>query len=209
MKVRSWIAIVLLVPVLIVAAFNVPALLAPVPVDLLFATVRMPLWPVVIGVPLVLAAVFMGAALLDRARQLRQVAALERQLEEARAIVERGREQSLDAAVRELSGRFEALEAVVEGVGSGMEARVRARLDAIDTGRDARDQALTDHVAAVGDRVAAVGERVVRVRDELAADVAEAEDAVLRALQGTDRTVDADAGPERPRLPGGDVAERG
>ncbi|MFN2321391.1 MAG: hypothetical protein ABR510_00335 [Trueperaceae bacterium] len=202
MKLRSWIAIVLVVPVLAVAAFNVPALLDPVPVDLLVATVRMPLWPFVVGVPLVLAAVFLGAALLDRSRQLRQVAALERQLEEARAVVERGREQALDGAVRELTGRFDALESVVEGVGSGMESRLAARLDALGARRDAGDE-------AVRERLSALHERVVRVRDELAADVAKTEDAVLRALEEADRTVDVDDGREQPRLPGGDASDLG
>ena len=202
MKLRSWIAIVLVVPVLAVAAFNVPALLDPVPVDFLVATVRMPLWPFVVGVPLVLAAVFLGAALLDRARQLRLVAALERQLEEARATVERGREQALDGAVRELAGRLDALEAVVEGVGSGMESRLGARLDALGARRDAGDE-------AVRERLSALHERVVRVRDELAADVAKTEDAVLRALEEAGRTVDADDGRERPRLPGGDPSDLG
>ena len=202
MKLRSWIAIVLVVPVLVVAAFNVPALLAPVPVDLLVTTVRAPLWPFVVGVPLALAAVFLGAALLDRARQLRQVAALERQLEEARAVVERGREASLDGAVLEVLGRLDALESVVEGVGSGMESRLGARLDALGERRDAGDE-------AVRERLSALNERIVRVRDELAADVAEAEDAVLRALQERDRTVDVDEGRERPRLPGGDATDLG
>ena len=202
MKLRSWIAIVVVVPVLVVAAFNVPALLEPVPVDLLVATVRMPLWPFVVGVPLVLAAVFLGAALLDRARQLRQVAALERQLEEARAVVERGREQALDGVVRELAGRLDALESVVEGVGSGMESRLGARLDALGARRDAGDEAVRESLSALL-------ERVVRVRDELAADVAKAENSMLRALQEADRTVDADDGRERPRLPGGDASDLG
>ena len=202
MKLRSWIAIVLVVPVLVVAAFNVPALLAPVPVDLLVTTVRMPLWPFVVGVPLVLAAVFLGAALLDRARQLRQVAALERQLEEARATVERGREGALDAAVRELTGRLDALESVVEGVGSGTESRLSARLEALEASRAAGDE-------AVRERLTALADRVVRVRDELAADVAKSEDALLRALQGDERTVDADDERERPRLPGGPGADAG
>lgn len=196
MKLRSWIAFVLVVPVLVVAAFNVPALRAPVPIDLLVATVRMPLWPFVVGVPSVLAAVFLGSALLDRARQLRQVAALERQLEEARATLDRGREASLDGAVRELVGRLDALESVVEGVGSGMESRLGARLDAVG----ARSDAVAHDVS---ERLAALLERVARVRDELAADVSEAEDAVLRALEDRARTVDADAGSARPRLPGG------
>ena len=61
----------------------------------------------------------------------------------------------------------------------------------------------------MSERLSALADRVVRVRDELAADVAEAEDAVLHALRGGDRTVDAEDGPERPRLPAGDLADLG
>lgn len=193
MRFRSWIAALLVVPVLVVAAFNAPQLLAPVPVDLWVAEVRLPLWPAVVGVPLVLVAVFLGAALLDRSRQLRQVAALERQLEEARAAVDRGRDQALDGVARDLAARLDALEAVVEGVAAGVETRFGARVAALEAARVARD-------GAVDERLAALSDRVLRVRDELAADVAEAEDAVLRALHAVDRTVDA--GEARPDLPG-------
>lgn len=193
MRFRSWIAALLVVPVLVVAAFNAPQLLAPVPVDLWVAEVRLPLWPAVVGVPLVLVAVFLGAALLDRSRQLRQVAALERQLEEARAAVDRGRDQALDGVARDLAARLDALEAVVEGVAAGVETRFGARVAALEAARVARD-------GAVDERLAALSDRVLRVRDELAADVAEAEDAVLRALHAVDRTVDA--GEARPALPG-------
>jgi hypothetical protein len=83
-----------------------------------------------------------------------------------------------------------------------MEARLNTRLEALVARRDAGDEALSE-------RLSALAERVVRVRDELAADVAEAEDAVLRALQGVDRTVDAEDGRERPRLPGGERSDPG
>lgn len=183
MRFRSWLAALLLLPVLLVAAFNVPALVAPVPVDLGLLQVRLPLWPAVVGVPVVLVAVFLGAALLDRARQLRQLAALERQLAEARAAVDAGREAAVDGVAKELGARLAALEAVVEGVASGLEARVGARLEALEGRRAARD-------AELGERVKALEARVVTVRDELAADVAEAEDALLRALRADDRTLD-------------------
>ncbi|MDF1524444.1 MAG: hypothetical protein P1P87_16705, partial [Trueperaceae bacterium] len=166
MKLRTWVALLLLVPVAAVAAMNWSALVTPVAVNLWVTTVRAPLWPAVLGVPVVLAGVFLGAALLDRARQLRQVAALERQLEEARATVERGREQALDGVVADLGGRIAALEAVVEGVASGLEARLNDRLARADERREARER-------DVAERLAALSERITRVRDELAADVAE------------------------------------
>ena len=77
-----------------------------------------------------------------------------------------------------------------------------ARLEALEASRAAGDE-------AVRERLAALADRVVRVRDELAADVAKSEDALLRALQGDERTVDADDERERPRLPGGPGADAG
>lgn len=195
MKLRSWIAALVLVPVALVAALNWSALVTPVAVDLWLITVRWPLWPAVVGVPVLLAAVFLAAALLDRARQLRQVAALERQLEEARAALDRGREKALDGVVHELGGRIAGLEAVAEGLVTGSEARLRDRVAALEARVGERDRDLAA-------RLDGLEARVARVRDELAADVAEAEDAVLRALARGTAAPEVEAEVTRPALPG-------
>ncbi len=184
MKFRFWFTLLILILVIAVAALNVAALVTPVDVDLLVATVRLPLWPIVVGVPVLLAVVFLVGGMLDRSRQLRQTAALERQLADARATIDRGRESALDAAVHELKAELGVLESKVEGVASGMESRLGERLAELEARRENRD-------ATLDTRLAELRERVTRVRDELAADVAEAEDAILRALPSDDRTVEA------------------
>jgi hypothetical protein len=184
MKFRFWFTLLVLILVIAVAALNVAALVTPVDVDLLVATVRLPLWPIVVGVPVLLAVVFLVGGMLDRSRQLRQTAALERQLADARATIDRGRESALDDAVHELKAELGVLESKVEGVASGMESRLGERLAELEARRENRDGALDT-------RLAELRERVTRVRDELAADVAEAEDAILRALPSDDRTVEA------------------
>jgi len=179
MRTRLWVTVVLFVPLAVLAVPNWSNLRLPVEVDLFFFSVRWPLWPFVLAVPLLLTVVYLGAALLDRARQLRQVASLERQLEEARRALDRGREAALDALAGRIEARIAGLEAVVEGSTSGLEMRLGERLVGIDAhvGRAEAEQR---------SRLEAVAARVAAVRDELAADVGEAEDALLRALRARD-----------------------
>lgn len=176
MRIRWWVTLVLALPLALLAAANWGELRTPVEIDAFLFSVRWPLWPFVVGIPLLLVVLYLGAALLDRARQLRQVAALERQLEEARRDLDRGREAAIDALGDRLQGHIAALESAVEGAVSGLEQRLVARVEAVD-----------EHVGRVEveqrTRVEALAARVVAVRDELAADVGEAEDAVLRALR--------------------------
>ncbi|MDA0699966.1 MAG: hypothetical protein O3A02_02000 [bacterium] len=189
MRIRAWVTLLLFLPLGLLAAANWRALVAPVDVDLYALTVAWPLWPFVVALPIALAAFYLAAALLDRVHQLRQVAALERQLEEARAAVDRGRESALDAVAARIETRLAGLESVVEGSASGLEQRLSQRIGAVDDHLARSDETQRDRLEAVVARVSAV-------RDELAADVGEAEDAVLRALRERDRTVDAD--PEHP-----------
>jgi hypothetical protein len=191
MRVRLWVTLLLFLPLGVLAAANWSALFVPVPVDLFVTRVTWPLWPLLVGPPVLLALLYLGAALLDRARQLRQVAALERQLEEARTAVDRGREAALDAVATRIEARLAALESVVEGAAGGLELRLGERLGALGgqvTQVDEAQRARLDAVAA----------RITAVRNELAADVGEAEDALLRALAGRERTLDADGGTPTP-----------
>ena len=204
MRVRVWVTVVLFVPLSVLAVANWSALRTPVAVDLFFFSVNWPLWPFVMAVPLLLTAVYLGAALLDRARQLRQVASLERQLEEARKALDRGREAALDALAERFEARIAGLESVVEGSANGLETRLRERLSGIDAhlGRAEAEQR---------SRLEAVAARVAAVRDELAADVGEAEDALLRALRALAPDAEEGASEEgaepdddvRPALPDG------
>jgi hypothetical protein len=204
MRIRTWLTIVVLLPLGLLAIANWARLTQPVVLDMFLFTVRWPLWPLVIGLPLLLVLVYLGAALLDRSRQLRQVAALERQLEEARAALDRGREAALDAVATRVETRLANLEAVIEGASSGIEQRLGDRLVALDAHLDVSDEAHRTQLDAVTARIAAV-------RDELSADVGEAEDALLRALREHERTVDVEAGRRlvRPALTDGGARASG
>ena len=208
MRVRWWVTVVLAAPLALLAAANWSELRTPVEIDAFLFSVSWPLWPFVVGVPVLLVVLYLGAALLDRARQLRQVAALERQLEEARRDLDRGREAAIDALGDRLQGHIAALESAVEGAVSGLEQRLVARVEAVD-----------EHVGRVQEeqrtRTEALSARVAADRDEIAADVGEAEDAVLRVLRGRDEADRAAGEPAtaevervhaddvRPALPGG------
>jgi hypothetical protein len=187
MRIRTWLTVVLLLPLGLLAVANWASLTQPVVLDMFLFSVRWPLWPLVIALPLLLIAVFLGAALLDRSRQLRQVAALERQLEGARAALDRGREAALDSVATRVETRLAHLEAVVQGASSGIEQRLGDRLGALDAHLDRAEDAQRAQLEAVTARIAAV-------RDELSADVGEAEDALLRALREHERTVEVEAG---------------
>jgi hypothetical protein len=192
MRIRFWLAVVLLLPLALLAVANWARLTQPVPLDMFLFSVDWPLWPFVVALPALLVVVFGLSALLDRSRQLRQVAALERQLEEARAALDRGREAALDAVATRVETRLANLEAVVEGASSGIEQRLGERLVALDAHLGRAEDAQRTQLEAMIARIAAV-------RDELSADVGEAEDALLRALREHERTVEVEAGRHAPR----------
>lgn len=163
--------ILLTVLVLLLAAFaaaNWATLAAPLPVNLLITRLEVPVGLVLLGVTIGLALVFFAGALFDRAAQLREIRGLEKQLEKART--------QLDA--RRLAEIGEVKDAV-QAWGTSLEKRIDERVGAAEstlrdalTASDEREQA----------RLLALEERVVTVRNELAADVGEAEDTLRRML---------------------------
>lgn len=175
MRIRIALTLLLLVPLSLLVAINRVALQAPVTVQLLVTEVQWPLWPALLLVPLLLSIVYLLAALFDRARHLRQVVALERQLETARRDLDRGREAALDVLAERLDARIEGLEASLEGSVSGMEQRLGARVDGVDA-----------HVGRVEleqrEAIEGLSTRVAVVREQLVAEVSEAQDALLRGL---------------------------
>ena len=166
MRGRLLLLTVLLVLGALVAALNWTEMRATLQLELLFGAVDVSVGLVVLIAAVVPALVLLLAGLLDQARALRRVDALERRLEEARAAAERARTVEIEALGRTLEERIDALRAGVDGVVQGSEARLEARFEGLET--------------ALGDRLDDLRERVVLVRDELAADIAEAEDTLLR-----------------------------
>lgn len=166
MRGRLLLLTVLLVAFALLAALNWDVMRTPLSLELLVTGLDVALGWVLLVMTLVPAAVLLIAGLLDQARALRRLDALERQLEQAREAVERARSAEIEALERSLEGRFEALGSSLEGALRGSEARLVDRFEGVE--------------ATLGERVSDLYERVVLVRDELAADIAEAEDTLLR-----------------------------
>jgi len=168
MRVRGILLTVLVALVALFAVVNWTTLTAPLPVNLLIMRVEVPVGLVLALVTIGLALVFFAGALFDRASQLREIRHLEKQLEKTRA--------RLDAKqVDEIETVRESLQAW----GASLEKRIDERVGAAET-RIGEILSANDERAA--ERTQALDQRVSTVRNELAADVGEAEDAILRLL---------------------------
>jgi uncharacterized integral membrane protein len=191
MRFRGILLTAVVVLAALVAALNWDALTRPVPISLLVATPQGPLALVLLLTIVALAVLFFLAALLDRAAQLRQVTQLDRQLGAVRSKLE-ARER--EAAGR-LEGQFDAALADVKTQMSALNEEVGARVDAASTTLESHlverllaleaglQDAMTGMETRGTERIDALHERVVRVRDELAADVAQSEDALARLVR--------------------------
>lgn len=161
------ITLVVLVGV-VFAVTNWATLNAAVPINLLFLTVQLPLGLTLLTFALGLAVLFFVVSLVDRAGQLRQITQLERQNEGLRARLEKRRLEE-----------FETLETrVLERVGAS-EGALTARLEKAEEGLR---EAMAEFEMREKERLDEVRERVVLVRNELAADIAEAEDTLARRV---------------------------
>jgi len=194
MRFRGILLTAVVVLAAVVAALNWDALVRPVPISLLVATPQGPLALVLLLTIVALAVLFFLAALLDRAAQLRQVTKLDRQLAAVRSKLEA---RELEAADLQ-EGRFDAaladVKTQVNALKEGVDARIGAASTTLESHLVERFQALEaglqDAMTAMEtrdkERIDALHERVVRVRDELAADVAQSEDALARLVRPAD-----------------------
>ena len=151
------------------AVLNWTALTAPLPVNLLFGRVEVPVGLTLLLVVLVLAVLFFLGAMFDRAAQLREIRRLEKQLERARGQLDARRLEEI-AEVRD----------AVQAWGTSLERRLDERVGEAES---SLRSVLTDVEARDKERIAQLEQRVVLVRNELAADVGEAEDSLRRMLR--------------------------
>ena len=98
------------------------------PVNLLFTTLQLPLGLTLLITVVSLSALFFLLGYIDRARQVRQAAALEHQLNEAHAKLEARRLTELDVIDRNVTDRVVALDAKVDS----STRRVLERLDRME-----------------------------------------------------------------------------
>lgn len=175
MRFRIATSLLLLIPLALLALFNLERLREPFELNLGIATVETPLWPWMLALPAALMLFFLAAALVDRARHGRQLMQLERALESARRDLDRGREAAFEALSGEMQARIEGLEAALSGSVSGLEQRLGARVDEVD----AHVVRAHDEQREVLDGLSA---RVASVRQQLLDELAEAHAAFLREL---------------------------
>ncbi len=198
MRFRGILLTVVVLLAALLAALNFDALVQPVPIHLLVVTWQGPLGLVLLLTLVALAVLFFLAALVDRAGQLRQVTQLDRQLADVRAkLGSREREAAgrlegrLDAAIAELKAQVgatkETLDARIGTASVTLESRVAERFQALE---GTLHEALTAMETRDKQRIDALHERLVRVRDELAADVAQTEDALTRLARPAEREDD-------------------
>ncbi len=165
--------ILLTLVVLLAVLFSVvnwSVVVTSVPVNLLVATAQLPLGFMLLAVAVGLSLIFFATALFDRAGQLRRVTQLERQIEGLQAKMDQRRLVEVAQLEQAYLSRCDALE---EQLASGLmrlEEVLGERLEAAET--------------RTKERLEDVKERVVLVRNELAADIAEAQDTLTRRVQG-------------------------
>lgn len=211
MRSRGILLTIVVLIVLAIAVFNWPSLTAVVPLDLIVFTAEVPLGITLLLAMLVLASLFFLGALIDRAAQLRQVTQLERQLAASRTQLEQKRasdlakvEARLSADVRDLAARVDEAAARTAAESGALE-RGAARAGAPEPGQPGAPASL-EVLGALGalearlmERLDAVEQRVGLVRNELAADIAQSEDALTRRLEPRHEGVaDAPDGPDGP-----------
>lgn len=181
MRLRGILLTVVVLAALLLAGLNMETLTTRVPLDLGVVRTEFPLGLALLIAVVAVAVVYFLAALLDRAGQLRQLTHIERQAESLRQKLdayEQGEanrvEERLAAAAATLDERLdeltrslrERLEAGIADFGATMQEKLDA-VDARDAGRHAE-----------------LTERIAVLRNELAADVAQTEDTLLRRLAG-------------------------
>ena len=170
MRIRGTLLTIVVLLALLFAVTNWETVTTNLPVALLFVRFELPLGLVLLTSLVVLVVFFFFASLLERASQLRQVSHLERQIEQLQAKLEQKRLEELEGIERAFRERTDRAEGVI-----------RERIDELE--QDLA-QKLAEHEMRTKDRIEGVTERVVLVRDELAADVAEAEDLLRRMIEG-------------------------
>lgn len=169
MRARGILLTVVVLLGVLFAVVNWSTLTTPLPVNLLFGRVEVPVGLTLLLLALLLAILFFVGAMFDRAAQLREIRRLERQLEKARGQLDARRLEEI-AEVRD----------AVQAWGTSLERRVDERVGEAES---SLKTALTDAETREKERMANLEERVVLVRNELAADVGEAEDTLRRMLR--------------------------
>lgn len=170
MRLKGILITVVLLLGLLFAALNWNALTTTLAVNLLLLRLELPLGLVLLLAALGLSLLFFALSLVDRAQHLSQANQLERQVTALQAKLDRKRLEELEALETGLRERLTGLEATVSDSAQRQQAELREQLEALKSQQQAQFGKLE--------------ERVLLVRNELAADIAEAEHALRQQVNG-------------------------
>lgn len=175
MRLKGLIITVVVLVALVFSVLNWQSLTAPLPVNLLFVRFETPLalWTMVLV--LVISAVFFLISLFERGGQLRQISHLERQLERSQAKLDKKRLEELAGLEQRLNERLNGVEQRVERTSEVTQNRLEEHREAL--------------VSGWGEGAGRLEERVLVLRNELAADIHEAEDAIRSEINSAPRAL--------------------
>lgn len=166
---------------LVLAVLNMETLTMRVPIDLAVVRTTFPLGLALLIAVVVVAVIFFLAALVDRAGQLQQLTHLEKQAESMRQKLEAYEQGEVNRVEERLSAAVATLDERLDDITRSL----REQLDAGVADLTAKMQQQLETVEARdADRHGELTERLAVLRNELAADVAQTEDTLLRRLSG-------------------------
>lgn len=172
---------IVILAALLLAVLNMETLTTRMPLDLAVVRTTFPLGLALLIAVVVVAVIFFLAALVDRAGQLQQLTHIERQAESLR--------QKLDAYEQGEANRVEErLDTAAATLDERLDDVTRSLREQLDVGvadlTAKMQQQLETVEARDAERHAELTERIGVLRNELAADVAQTEDTLLRRLTG-------------------------
>lgn len=170
MRLKGIVLTVVNVFALIFAVTNWQTLMALETVNILLVPLRLPLGFILLLATVGLCILFFILAFFDRMGQLNQIVNLERELNGMRKKLEARRLEELSHIETALGEQLSGVEGRVAETVTKLEATTR--------------EALADFEAHTNEHLDKLEERVLLVRNELAADIAEAEDALRRSARG-------------------------
>lgn len=177
MRLKGILLTLVVVLALVFAVMNWQALITPLPINIFLLPFEVPLGLILLLAAIGLCVLFFILAFLDRLGQLNTIVGLERELNSLRSKLE----------VRRLE-ELEGLETTLGEQLSNVESRVAEAVNKLET---STREALASFDTHTNEHLNKLEERVLLVRNELAADVAEAEDALRRKIVGEDQDAEA------------------
>ena len=169
MRLKGILVTLIVLLALLVAVVNWQSMITPLPLNLLFFTAEVPLGLLLLVTAVGLSLLFFLLAYLERLSQLSQTNNLERHIDSLQAKLEQKRLTEIAGLEKTLTDRLTGLEGKIADNAERMEAATRSSITAFETHTQERLEQLQ--------------ERVLLVRNELAADIAETEDALRRGSQ--------------------------